>query len=263
MPPTRSSINSRQEPGVKLLSANHMLTRGQTKKEDHIVSTDQLISRVTRSKADAKAAYNRLSRWYDLLSGSSEGRFLRLGLSKLNVKEGEQVLEIGFGTGEGLLALARSVGPTGRVYGIDLSEGMLNLALAKVNQTGLKARVVLKGGDALGLPYKPGSIDAVFMSFTLELFDTPEIPLVLEQCWRVLREGGRLCVVSMSMPPEPRLAVRIYEWAHKKFPVYVDCRPIFTQQAIEAACFRVLEVTKGAMYGLPVEVVLAEKPAQR
>jgi ubiquinone/menaquinone biosynthesis C-methylase UbiE len=225
------------------------------------VSTDRPISRVTRSKTDAKAAYNRLSRWYDLLSGSREGRFLHLGLSKLDVKEGEQVLEIGFGTGEGLLALASSVGLTGSVYGIDLSEGMLERAQAKLDRSGLQARVVLECGDALGLPYKPRSIDAVFMSFTLELFDTPEIPLVLEQCWRVIREGGRLCVVSMSMPPEPRLAVRIYEWAHKKFPAYVDCRPIFIQPAIEAAGFQVRDVTGGTLYGLPVEVVLAEMPA--
>ena len=225
------------------------------------MSTDQPISRVIRSKADAKAAYNRLSRWYDLLSGSSESRFLRLGLSKLDVKEGEQVLEIGFGTGEGILALASSVGLTGSVYGLDLSEGMLERAQAKVEQARLQGRVVLECGDALGLSFKPGCIDAVFMSFTLELFDTPEIPLVLEQCRRVLRGGGRLCVVSMSMPPEPRFAVRIYEWAHKKFPAYVDCRPIFAQPAIQAAGFQVLEVSEGAMYGLPVEVILAVKPA--
>jgi len=225
------------------------------------VSKDQPISRVTRSKAEAKAAYNRLSRWYDLLSGSSEGRFLRLGLSKLDVKEGQQVLEIGFGSGEGLLVLASSVSPTGIVYGIDLSEGMLERAQAKVDQAGLQGRVRLECGDALGLPFKPGSMDAVLMSFTLELFDTPEIPLVLEQCRRVLREGGRLCVVSLSMPPEPRLAVRIYEWAHKNFPAYIDCRPIFTRAAIQTAGFQVFEVSGGALYGLPVEVVLAEKPA--
>jgi len=144
-----------------------------------------------------------------------------------------------------------------------LSEGMLERAQAKVDLAGLQARVVLECGDALVMPYKPDSLDAVFMSFTLELFDTPEIPLVLEQCRGVLREGGRLCVVSMSMPREPRLAVRIYKWAHKKFPIYVDCRPIFTQPALEAAGFRVLEVSKSAMYGLPVEVVLAEKPVHR
>jgi ubiquinone/menaquinone biosynthesis C-methylase UbiE len=226
-----------------------------------LMHNEPTITRVTRSKADAKVAYNRLSRWYDLLSSGSEARFLWRGLSILDVKEGEQVLEIGFGTGEGILALARSVGATGKVLGIDLSEGMLECAQAKVDAQGLGERVELKCGDALVLPYEQGSIDAVFMSFTLELFDTPEIPLVLEQCHGVLRRGGRLCAVSMSMPAEPLMAVRLYEWAHRQFPAYVDCRPIFVRQAIEEANFKVHEVNGGSMYGLPVEIVLAEKTA--
>lgn len=226
------------------------------------MQSDPAISRVTRSHADAKTAYNRLSRWYDLLSGKSEARFLRLGLTSLDAKEGERILEIGFGTGEGLLALARSVGVTGKVHGIDLSDGMLKRAQAKVDAQGLMGRVELKCGDAQALPFESGSMDAVFMSFTLELFDTPEIPRVLEQCHRVLREGGRLCAVCMSMPSEPRFAVRLYEWAHRQFPAYIDCRPIFARQAIEGAHFQVLEATGGSMVGLPVEVVLAKKPGE-
>jgi demethylmenaquinone methyltransferase/2-methoxy-6-polyprenyl-1,4-benzoquinol methylase len=133
------------------------------------------ISRVTRSKESARTSYNQMSRFYDLLAGESERKFIEIGLKKLAIREGEKVLEIGFGTGHALASLARSVGPEGKVYGIDISEGMLAVARKKLKKAGLSDRVELTQDDALHLPYSLRSFDALFISFTLELFDTPEI----------------------------------------------------------------------------------------
>jgi len=220
----------------------------------------QEISRVSRSKEEARAAYDRLSRWYDVLAARSERRPRESGVRKLAVGDGEKVLEIGCGTGHSIVALARSVGCSGRVYGIDLSRGMLDVTRRRIGKAALLGRVHLLRGDAANLPFFDGSFDAVLMTFTLELFDTPEIPAVLHECHRVLRDGGRLGVVAMARKAREGIMVRLYEWAHRTFPKYFDCRPIFLRHTLEDAAFEIVEATALSMWGLPVEVVVVLKP---
>jgi len=217
------------------------------------------ISRVTRSKEEAQATYDRISRWYDLLEGIWERRSRGVGLRKLGAREGEVVLEIGFGTGHGIVALAQSVGGSGRVYGMDLSPRMVDITRARVREAGLSERVELRCGDAVQLPFEAGAFDAIFMSFTLELFDTPEIPKVLKECQRVLRGEGRVCAVSLSKTGGSDWMRRLYEWGHRKWPQLFDCRPIFVQRALEGAGFHILDATQMPMWGLAVEIILASK----
>jgi len=218
------------------------------------------VSRVNRSKESARQSYNRLSRWYDFIAGSTEKKYRDWGLEKLSAQPGEKVLEIGFGTGHCLVSLAKAVGPTGRVIGLDISDGMLVIARERLGQEGLEERVDLHLGDAAKLDFlEAGSLDGVFMSFTLELFDNPEIPRVLQECHRILKPGGRLAVVSMTKTTPPGMAVRIYEWFHEHMPDYADCRPIFARQALEQSGFTIQDVSLSSMWGLPVEIVLGKK----
>ena len=102
-------------------------------------------------------------------------------------------------------------------------------------------------------------MDGVFTSFTLELFDTPEIPLVLLECKRVLKPGGRVCVVGLSRK-RGTWTTSVYEWLHEKLPNCVDCRPIYVQRALEIAGFENLDATDLPQWGLLCEIVLAKKP---
>jgi ubiquinone/menaquinone biosynthesis C-methylase UbiE len=210
------------------------------------------IQRVERSREEARQSYDRMARWYDLFAGS-EKKFTQIGLQKLNVQPWEHVLEIGFGTGQALIELAQAGAES--VSGVDLSEGMLHVARERVKTADLGDRIDLRLGDATQLPFKNGTFDAVFISFTLELFDTPEIPVVLGECRRVLRTGARLGVVSLAK--RETLACRVYEWGHAKMPAMLDCRPIFVRQAVEQAGFAIKEAVEVKMWGLPVEVVVA------
>jgi demethylmenaquinone methyltransferase/2-methoxy-6-polyprenyl-1,4-benzoquinol methylase len=221
------------------------------------------ISRVTRSKGQAIAVYDHLSRWYDWLSASSEWPLAKLGLNRLNVSAGEIVLEIGFGTGHALLALANAVGESGRVFGIDISRGMFKVASERIARAKLIHRITLEQGDAAALPFETDSFDAIFISFTLELFDTPEIATVLSECRRVLKVDGRICVVAMARDEHENLPQRIYEWFHQCLPAYVDCRPIYVQPTLMKAGFQIQGVTRKQMWGLPVEICMAQNPGEK
>jgi ubiquinone/menaquinone biosynthesis C-methylase UbiE len=218
------------------------------------------ISRVTRTKASAESTYDRIGRFYDLFAGGSERSFMEEGLRRLALREGERVLEIGFGTGHAIVAMAKSVGPAGRVYGIDLSEAMRAITEERARREGVIGWVELRQGDAAALPFPDGSLDAVFLGFTLELFDTPEIPTVLAECRRVLRPGGRIAVVAMLAKQRPGIMLRLYEWAHGAFPAAVDCRPIYPGDSLHRAGFHLRHSEEGSMWGLPVEVVTGDKP---
>jgi demethylmenaquinone methyltransferase/2-methoxy-6-polyprenyl-1,4-benzoquinol methylase len=217
------------------------------------------ILRVFQTREQTRAFYNKISHVYDLLSERSEAPIRMAGLALLKAAAGERVLEIGFGTGHSLMALARGVGPTGKVFGLDLSDQMVKLARGNLARAGLLDRCRLRQGDATKLPYAAASLDAVFMSFTLELFDTPEIPVVLHECRRVLRQGGRIVVVGMSKDSKHDPLVGVFEWTHRHFPNFLDCRPIYVRQALENAGFKIQRALKRHMW-VSVEVVLGLKP---
>lgn len=217
---------------------------------------ESIPARVTRSRAEARATYNHLSRWYGWIS-ASETPFRERGTALLAAQAGQRVLEIGFGTGTCLRDFARQVGPLGLACGIDLSPGMARAAQKTLRQAGLERRAALHLGDAAALPYPSGTFDALLMAFTLELFDTSEILPVLAECRRVLKRPGRLCVVSLARPEPPGRAVRMYEWFHRRFPRLVDCRPIPAAEYLRQAGFLVTRVEPGGLWGLPVECILA------
>jgi len=218
----------------------------------------QTVQRVLQSKQETRAYYDKISSVYDILAEHSEGPVRAAGVGKLALKSGEQVLEIGYGTGHSLLQIAGAVGPRGRAFGIDLSEGMRARARERLEQEGVAGRVGLICGDAGRLPFRPSSMDAIFTSFTLELFDTPEIPHVLSECKRVLRANGRIGVVAITKEGEEGFAIEAYEWTHRHFPSLLDCRPIFVRRALEAAGFVIQHASIEKMW-VPVEIVVASQ----
>ncbi|MBS0207057.1 MAG: methyltransferase domain-containing protein [Planctomycetes bacterium] len=217
------------------------------------------VLRVLQSKEQTKSFYNKIAKVYDLLSEESEKPMREAGLAMLAPQPGERILEIGFGTGHCLAEIARAVGPGGSVLGVDISDQMLAHAQSLLQREGLADRVELRCGDAGQLPFESNSVDGIFFSFTLELFDTPELPLVLAECRRVLRPQGRIVVVAVSKEGHQGVIVHLFEWMHQHVPNLMDCRPIYVRRALEAAGFSIQAADVKSMW-VPVEIVLAQKP---
>jgi ubiquinone/menaquinone biosynthesis C-methylase UbiE len=206
--------------------------------------------------------YDRISEAYDLIADAGERAARQAGVRALDLEAGERVLEIGFGTGTEVLDLAARVGPGGRVAGIDISPGMLAVARRKLARTAPAAPVDLRVGDARELPFADGSFDAVYSSFTLELFPEEDLPVVLAEARRVLRAGGRIGVVSMAKvhPGEKASFLeKTYVWMHRHFPHLVDCRPIDLPGLLTAAGFHLTKQIDLEIWTLPVAVAVGEK----
>ncbi len=208
---------------------------------------------------DNRKFYDRISRAYDLIAEADERKIREAGERLLRLTTGEKVLEIGFGTGNSIISMAESVGPAGKVYGIDVSQGMLDITRKKIIDRGLSDRVELITGDGRNLPYEDSFFDAAFASFTLELFPADDIPMVLARVRRVLKKGGRLCVVSMAEVEQgqhPSLLERTYIWMHRHFPHIVDCRPIDPARLLRDAGFTVMDEISMNVWTMPVKGVL-------
>jgi len=220
-------------------------------------STTSSIARVERSKHDAIAWYDRLSPWYDRFITRLDRRPRNRGIELLNVGPGEQVLEVGAGTGRALVSFADDVGSTGHVVGLDISKGMCTVAQETVVDANVADRVSIVRGDAEQLPLETDAFDAMFASFTLELFDTPALSDVLREWRRVLRGGGRIGVVALSKR-DAGLLTHTYERVHDLFPRYADCRPIFVRELLEESGFSILEMEIIPLWGVTTEVVVAQ-----
>ncbi len=215
------------------------------------------IRRVPITREESKATYDRISKYYDLV-GLFENRYKALALEMAGFRGGEKVLEVGCGTGWALERIARQVGESGKAYGLDLSPKMLEVARGRLQKTGLMRRVELVEGDATKMRFPDEMFDAAFSTFTLELFDTPDMPVVLWEIRRVLKPGGRFVDLSISRETVGILT-RVYEWIHDRFPQYVDCRPIYVERSLREAGFKITNTKRIRILDLCGEIVCGVK----
>ena len=119
-------------------------------------------------------------------------------LELAQLKPGDQVLEVGCGTGTLSLAAKQKVGATGKVYGIDPLPEMIELSQRKAAQAG--ADITFQRGSIDAIPFPADQFDAVLCSFMIFHMSDPVRRRGIQEIQRVLKPGGRLVVVDLALP---------------------------------------------------------------
>lgn len=154
---------------------------------------------------------------YDLLNDVMTGGLHRLWKNLVirlsGAKPGDRVLDACTGTGDIAMRLAKAVGPTGHVTGLDFSAEMLAVARQRPQAPAIE----WVEGDLMALPFADGSFEAVTVGYGLR--NVTSIPGALQEIKRVLKPGGRMVSLDLGKPTVPVWRECFYFYFRNLVPV--------------------------------------------
>jgi len=159
---------------------------------------------------------------------------------------GETVLDLGSGGGIDVLLSARRVGPSGKAYGLDMTDDMLDLARANARTSGVENVEFLKG-QIESIPLPDASVDVIISNCVINLSEDKD--RVLREAFRVLRPGGRLAVsdvvIKGDLPADVRRSMELWVGCVAGAMTEADYR-----QKLDAAGFNEVEIETTRVYNV-------------
>jgi demethylmenaquinone methyltransferase/2-methoxy-6-polyprenyl-1,4-benzoquinol methylase len=152
-------------------------------------------------KTQVADMFNNISKTYDFLN-----HFLSLGIDiiwrkkAINELKGDNpqlILDVATGTGDFAFEALSILNPK-KIVGVDISQGMLDIAQQKINKRGLGDKFEIKLGDSEKLPFGANEFDAVTVAYGVRNFENLEVGLA--DINRVLKSGGKAVVLEFSKP---------------------------------------------------------------
>jgi demethylmenaquinone methyltransferase/2-methoxy-6-polyprenyl-1,4-benzoquinol methylase len=169
----------------------------------------------TLEEGQVRAMFDRIAVVYDLMNSVMTAglhhRWRERAADLARLAPGDRALDVAAGTGDLALELKRRVGPTGDVVGSDFSEGMLHIAREK------SADVRWEWADAQALPYADDEFAAATVGFGARNF--ADLDRGLAEMTRVVRPGGRVVVLEITVPQKPPLSSFFRVWFDRIVPL--------------------------------------------
>ena len=211
------------------------------------------------TRNDIYDLYRRRAANYDFtanlyyLIGFRETKYRKMAISALGLKPGDTVVEIGCGTGLNFQYLIDSIGGTGQLIGVDLTDAMLVKARARIEKNGWN-NVQLVQCDAAEYTFPP-DINGIISTFALTL--VPEYEVIIERACNALVPGGRLVILDLKKADRyPLWVSKLGVSITKPFGVTLD---MTERKPWEAMKRYFPEVTISELYGGFAYLAVGEK----
>lgn len=168
-----------------------------------------------------RSMFGRIARVYDLMNrvmtGGLDRRWRAFAVRQIALESGQSALDVGTGTGDLAIALAKASAPDTRIVGVDFTPEMLAIGERKVERLHLADRITFRVGDGERLDFPDAEFDACCSAFVVR--NLADLPHGFAEMLRVVKPGGRVVCLEISHPYNPIFSALFHLYFDRLVPV--------------------------------------------